>query len=139
MIPIDDICERLLEGMALKAVCKTPGYPTLTQLMRAMQDDHEVASKITMARANQSFTMRDELLEIADNDALRADERKVKIEVRKWLMGKENATRYGDFQRIELTGANGGPMEFLTKMSDKQLEAELARLEQRTKELETKP
>lgn len=56
-----------------------------------------------------------EILDGSSPDCAQMD--KNRAEYRKWLAGKRNA-RYGERQAVELTGANGGPVEMITECDE---------------------
>jgi hypothetical protein len=54
------------------------------------------------ARRSQVEAWSDELLAIADDTSLESNDRRVRLDVRKWLMARINPARYGD--RVQLAG-----------------------------------
>ena len=51
--------------------------------------------------------MLEEILEIADNPTLDAQEKRVRIDTRKWAMGKLKPKKYGDKQTLEHGNKDG--------------------------------
>ena len=98
------------------------------------------------ARAVESRTdyMSEEILEIADDgtndyrtyekdgktvsavDHDHIQRSRLRVDTRKWLMAKMAPKKYGDFQRTEVTGKDGAPLN--QNISDEQLESKLVDL-----------
>ena len=91
-----------------------------------LDDVEGFAAQYARARDMQADKMVDDILEIADdgrNDTYldadgneRTDQEviarsKLRVEARKWIASKFAPKKYGDKQAVELTGANGGPVE----------------------------
>ncbi len=62
--------------------------------------------------------MADELLDIADDSNLDPQDRRVKLDTRKWIAAKLKPRAYGDRLAVESTGKNGGPIEVEHHVSD---------------------
>ena len=41
---------------------------------------------------------------------------RLQIDARKWILGKMNPKKYSDKQTVEMTGANGGPIDMSLKV-----------------------
>lgn len=113
---VDDICLRISAGETLVAICRTPGYPDRTTVMRWLADPKrkDFYDAYTKARIEQLDMWAEEIVEIAEdgrNDwVLNNDENnpgyrfngehyqrsRLRIDTRKWLLAKLNAKRYGD-------------------------------------------
>lgn len=115
------ICERLASGESLRAICKSDGMPTETAVRKwAIKDPHGFGSQYALSRNMAMDAMEDDLLEIADAELPRLDNgatdsgavnnKRVRIDTRKWIMSKIAPKRYGDKQAIELTGKDEGPI-----------------------------
>jgi len=82
------------------------------------------AEQYTRARASQMEAYAEEIIEISDTetDVHRA---RLRVDTRKWLMGKLAPKKYGDRTRHELSGPNGGPIKTqdLSRFTDEQLAA----------------
>jgi hypothetical protein len=85
------------------------------------------ASKYAAARMRQLEAWSDQLLVIADNDLLEPNDRRVKIDTRKWLMSKLHPAKYGE--RVTVAGDAENPLQHvvnvvdMTKLSDAELDA----------------
>lgn len=124
----DAICERLIAGESLRAICASTEMPAMLSVLRwlADEDKADFRSQYARARELQAERMGEELLEIADEDCattrLRGEEEEVvfdstavarnrlRVDARKWLMSKMAPKKYGDKVTAEHVGEGGGPL-----------------------------
>jgi len=94
---VDDIINRLTDGESLVKICDSDGMPKCAVVYRWLALHEEFSDRYARARADQAERYLDEILEIADKeeDVQRA---KLKIDTRKWTMGKLKPKKYGDKQ-----------------------------------------
>jgi hypothetical protein len=112
----DRICEQIAEGRSLRRILAgDESMPASSTVFKALSEDKEFAEQYARAREAQADTLFDEVLEIADS-ANQADDRRVKIDARKWMAGKLRPKVYGDKVQTELTGADGGPVQVVGKI-----------------------
>lgn len=125
---IDEICSRLAEGEPLRSICRSEGMPSWQIIYGWMDDIPELADRIARAREVGCDAIACEALKIADTpiigESLTVDDkgqkvvredmlghRKLQVDTRLKLLAKWSPQKYGDKQAVELTGANGGPVE----------------------------
>lgn len=105
----DAICEQLAHGKSLTSICKQDRFPSYSTVMNWLGDEKHKAflEKYTRARDCQADYVGEEILEIADDSTLPVDERRIKIDTRKWYAGKMKPKKYGDKlqQDVTVTGA----------------------------------
>lgn len=80
----NDICEKLMDGLSLRTICKDINLPTFQTVCNWLTKDQAFFEQYARARALQSEIMADEILEIADdssNDTKEIWKGDVKIEV----------------------------------------------------------
>lgn len=122
----DEICTRLAKGETLADICRDEHMPAV-RTVSGWKDQHE-AFKADFARAREEGfdEIAADCLRIADETAFdtivgengdRANTEwisrsKLRIETRLKLLAKWDPKRYGEKQTTELTGPNGGPVEF---------------------------
>jgi hypothetical protein len=85
-----EICSRIATGETLTAICGDPGIPITPGAVRQWIIDNRdgFACGYTRARQAQAECGADELLAIADDDRLEPNDRRVRLDVRKWLMAR---------------------------------------------------
>lgn len=108
-IGVDAICERLAGGESLRQIARDVGVHNGT-LCRWLTSDEDRAQHYARAREMAGHKAASEVMEIADDRSLGADERRVMIDARKWAAGRMAGKYYGDRQRLEHTGEDGGPV-----------------------------
>ncbi|CAN7520950.1 hypothetical protein LJR071_003540 [Pseudomonas sp. LjRoot71] len=129
------LCAYIADGMSLRNVCKQPGMPSMTTVLRWLGDDAMAAFRMqyACAREAQADLLAEQILDIADEECtmVRADKHgsndddgeghtevvfdstavarnRLRVDARKWLASKMAPKKYGDKLQTELTGANGG-------------------------------
>ncbi len=128
----DQICDKIAEGKSLRKICDIEGLPDKSTVFRWLGTNTAFRDQYVRARDVQADYMAEEIIEIADdgtNDfgfkegdtaegasaspvflAEHVQRSKLRVDSRKWLMSKLAPKKYGDFQRTELSGPNGGPV-----------------------------
>ena len=123
------ICERLAAGESLRAICRDDGMPDRSTVAKWVIDDVEgFSSQYTRARDVGLDVLAEEALEISDTPVLgeeteddgekvkvkRGDmlgHRRLQVDTRKWYLSKLAPKKYGERTAMELTGADGGPVQ----------------------------
>lgn len=104
------ICEALIEGKSLRAICKADGMPSASTVCRWLGQNAEFREQYAHARDAQADTIADETLAIADDEELDPQDKRVRIDTRKWLAGKLKPKRYGD--KLQVGGdEEAGPIK----------------------------
>lgn len=126
-----DICRRVSLGETLTVVCKALGLDPATVRDWVVCDRGGFAQGYARARRLQVEAWSDELLAIADDNSLEPNDRRVRLDVRKWLMARVNPVRYGD--RVQLAGDPENPVRHVVDLDLARLtDVELAALERFT-------
>ena len=126
------ILAEIAAGMSLRVACAQPGMPTTTAFMRWLAEENEEGERLreqyARARARQAEAIAEELLEIADEkcvtvqhdeagqvevkfDSALVQDKRLRVDTRKWLLSKLAPKKYGDKTTTEHTGADGGPIQ----------------------------
>ena len=122
----DEICVRLSQGEPLRQICRDERMPAWQTVYGWKAAHEEFSKRIAHAREAGFDAIAEECLEIADETAFdtvigengdRANSEwisrsKLRVETRLKLLAKWDPKRYGDKVTNEITGANGGPVEF---------------------------
>lgn len=98
----DSICVLISQGKSLTSICQLvdmPSFPTVMNWL-GQEDRKEFLDKYTRARESQADYLAEEIIDISDNGALQADDRRIRIDTRKWYAGKVRPKKYSDKQII---------------------------------------
>jgi hypothetical protein len=119
----DTICQLLVQGLSLRAICEDEGMPSLSTVLRwvsagELPDADPAHAAFTLqyhrARLEQAEAYADATVAIAD--AAAASEAnpqlvRLQIDARKWYAGKIKPSRFGEASLVRLTGADGGAVQ----------------------------
>lgn len=124
-----EILQRLSAGESLRQICKTPGIPSAPTVRDWVLSDPAFAELYARARSAGCDAIAEEIQEIADDatndfmdrqsktgvarclDAENVNRSRLRIDSRKWLLSKLRPEKYGDMERVQITGAEGGPVQ----------------------------
>lgn len=129
----DKICARLIAPESLRSICRDESMPGKTTVLRWLDEREDFRTQYARAREQQADSIFDDILDIADDAANDWMERagkegdestyelngehiqrtKLRIDARKWMLGKLAPKRYGD--KVALTGEGGGPVSFIVE------------------------
>jgi hypothetical protein len=122
------VLAQVMDGKSLRKIGQLKGMPKKSAFLEWVSQDDVLADQYARAlkiRADHGF---DEFLELANKTTSKnANAQRVKLDAHKWAYGKMNPKKYGEFQRMEVTGEDGGPLA-VRSMTDGELDAEIARL-----------
>lgn len=140
----EQICERLAKGESLSAICRDDGMPDRDTVNRWVVHNHHGFTELYNNARNLGLdTMADGILDIADdgtNDYMDSKDpdnpgykfnkenfgrSRLRVDTRKWYLSKMAPKRYGESNRVELTGKDGGPIE-TKNLSDTERAARIA-------------
>lgn len=105
----DAILEEIRQGAGLQRAAKKHGT-TDTTFNRHVERDADLALRYARAREAQAELFADEVVEIADNQAITPDARRVMLDARKWAAGKIAPKKYGDKVDVNHGGQVGNPL-----------------------------
>jgi hypothetical protein len=121
----DAICERLADGESLRSICRDDDMPAKSTVFKWLATNSTFADQYARARETQADSLADDIVDIADDRKLEANDKRVRIDARKWLAGKLRPKVYGDSQTLKHTGASGGPVEY-ANLTEAEIDARLA-------------
>src|ERR1700722_5097098 len=130
----DEIVEWIGEGKTLREFCRQPGKPSFVSGYAWQKKDAEFAERIACARESGEDIIAQECLEIADDgrndwetrtnkdgsgyEAINPEvvqRSRLRVDTRLKLLAKWNPKKYGERTQTEVTGKDGGPVEFMVK------------------------
>lgn len=133
----EEICQRLVCGKddrpeSLRSICRDERMPHMSTLMKWLIKIPEFNEQYVRAREAQQELIQEEIVEISDDctddvaflvtEDSDGDSAKpfikhsaiararLRIDTRKWLMGKMAPKKYGDKLHQEITGKDGAPL-----------------------------
>jgi hypothetical protein len=120
------VLERLAQGKSLRSACKGEGMPRHHTVLFRATHDHEFAERYADARRVGYLILADEILDISDDGTndYTEDERgrkvvdkdhiirsRLRVDSRKWLVGKCMPKIFGDRVSLEASGPDGAPLQ----------------------------
>ena len=118
-ICLDEICDRVSKGESLRKVLKDKHLPDKNTFYRWVDNSAEMLEQYARAREERNDFLFEEILEIADettndfetndlgqervnNEAIQRS--RLRIDSRKWMLGKLDSKKYGDKLQQEHSG-----------------------------------
>ena len=100
----------------MKVICKEEGMPCYMSVLRWQRRHQEFGDLVARAKVDGTHALADECIEIADDKKSDPADRRVRIDTRLRLIGKWNATIYGD--KMAVGGADDMPAIKTSKQLD---------------------
>ena len=97
----------------------------IATLFRRLESDKNLDDRYTRAKQAKAQLLAEQIIEIADDSELKPDDKRIRVDARKWVAGKYYGKLFGDKIMTEHSGSIG-----LTDLSDEELARKLAELEQ---------
>lgn len=108
---VDAVCDKLAQGLSMRAICAEQGMPDRRTIERWMADDAEIAASIARARA----VGLDERAEQAVEDAKTAQDPakgRLAFDAERWYLSKIAPKKFGEAALLKVAGADGeGPVK----------------------------
>jgi hypothetical protein len=102
----EEIVGRMAEGETLRQICRDPRMPSAATVHSWVLDDSEgFAQRYARARALLLEHWAEDMVEIADSTSLDPQDRRIKVDTRKWLLSKLKPEKYGN--KLQHTGGDG--------------------------------
>lgn len=96
-----EVCEMVAAGHTLSEIARIPGYPPTIAVYAWKQTHREFRENLKEALANRAHTLRDKMIDTANEAADSSDVpvAKLKIDTYKWAAEKDNPTDFGPVTR----------------------------------------
>jgi len=120
------ICDKLTEGVSLRKLCMMDEFPVASTVYVWLDRFPDFAEKYARAREAATEDMLEEILEIADREGLDPQEKRVRIDTRKWAMGKLKPKKYGDKQVVDVGNKDGETLKVDSNVDTVALTLQLA-------------
>lgn len=95
------ICDKLTEGVSLRKLCMSEEFPNASTVYVWLDRFPSFAEKYVRAREAATEDMLEAILEIADDPKIDTQDKRVRIDTRKWAMSKLNMKKYGEKKTTE--------------------------------------
>ena len=109
----DEICSMVMAGMPLVRICESEHMPDARTVYRWFREHELFCQNYARAKEDQADYFVEDILQIAD--MAKPDDVQVarlRVDTRKWAASKYKPKKYGDKLIQELTGKDGGAIEF---------------------------
>lgn len=126
----DAILSGLIDGKSLRSICRADDMPSVVTVMKWLANDEAWVVQYARAREAGDDAMAEDIQDIADSDGDPNDKR-VKIDARKWLLAKRQPKKYGDATLIKHGDANGEKIPLGDVDRSTRLAAIFSQIEQR--------
>jgi hypothetical protein len=103
-----EICEMVAEGMSMKEIYMLPDMPRRSTVYGWLSSDKEFSDLYARAQEERAELLADEIISIADNGDLDPNDRKVRLDARKWIASKLKPGKYGD--KVAVSGDAANPV-----------------------------
>lgn len=130
------ICDLIAEGKSLREICRADDMPSRDTIYAWMATNKAFSYRYEKSVEDRAEKLAEDILAIADDDTGDIGYRegegededgqkakpfikieniqraRLKVDARKWIASKLFPKKYGDKIQNEVTGANGGPLDF---------------------------
>lgn len=103
-----EICEMIAEGMSFKEIYSLPHMPRRSTVYGWLAAHKEFSDLYARAQEDRAEVLADQLLDIADDASLDPNDRKVRLDTRKWIASRLKPGKYGD--RVINSGDKDNPV-----------------------------
>lgn len=113
----DRICAELALGRSMRSVCREDWCPSMQTVFRWLRENDTFREQYARAKEESADAMIEEMSEIADEmpaytpegkiDPADVNNRRLRIDTRKWLASKLKPKKYGDRVAVGGDGPNG--------------------------------
>lgn len=99
------ICEQVSEGRSLRSALRDAGMPSVAKWFRWLgEHKDELSEHYARARMLRAQVRADDIIDIADDDTIPVEDRKLRCAMRQWEASKLDRANYGDRQQVEHSG-----------------------------------
>lgn len=117
-------CDRIAAGNSMNTVCQADDMPERQTIFRWLVRE-EFRDMYTRACAERREVRKEQLLDIPERADLDPQRARLLSDNIKWVLAKEEPKKYGDKVQQEISGPDGGPVQF-NGVSDEELDRRIA-------------
>lgn len=122
----DKICDLLTQGMSLRKICQSDEFPNASTVYVWLDRFPSFAERYVRAREAATEDMLEDILAIADDPKIEVQDKRVRIDTRKWAMGKLKPKKYGEKQIVDIGNKDGEALEIKSTADNAALALQLA-------------
>ncbi len=125
------ICERIAAGESLSSICRDDNMPSRETVYSWKAANQAFSDRYARAVEDRAEKLAEEILDIADEktgdyelkngvmafNSENVARSRLKVDSRKWIASKLFPRKYGDKVQNEVTGPEGGPVQFAVKVT----------------------
>lgn len=90
------ICDRLADGESLRSICRDEAMPNKATVFRWLGLHKNFSDQYARAMEARADSHADDIVDIADDPTLDPQDKRVRVDARKWVASKLKARVYGD-------------------------------------------
>lgn len=124
----DLICEGISNRMSLVKICAGEDMPAVRTVYNWLRTHEEFLHNYETAKEDQAHALVEKALEIADDEMIDPQHKRIMVDTRKWIASKYNTKKYGDKQVVEnkhtYTQLSGDELDHRIKALENELKAE---------------
>jgi hypothetical protein len=109
-------CRALAEGKSARTVCLDPKMPSMSQVFNWFDRFPSFCEQYARATIERAENIFEDALQIADDETLDPQSRRVRVDTRKWFLAKMHPRKFSEKVISEVTGANGAPLQIEAKV-----------------------
>lgn len=117
----ETLCDLLSDGISLRAICRRDEMPAKATVFKWLGVHPEFVDQYTRALEARADSLTDDILDIADNEALDVNRSRLMVDTRKWIASKLKPKKYGDKVEQTLKGDPDAPVAMSITSVDAQL------------------
>lgn len=116
-----ELADRILacmgDGLPLKTICQQDGMPDRVNVWRWMRENEEFGERYQIAQKERAQALVDDMSQISDDPSLDPNDKRIRVDTRKWLASKILPKLYGE--KLALTGDEDGAPIVVAWANDK--------------------
>lgn len=107
----DRVCALLATGISLRTIHKDHMGPAPSTFLDWVREHHEdLAEQYTRALQDRHEILGDAILDVADDPTIDPQDKRIRVDARKWILARMLPKKYGDRRALEVSGPEGGPV-----------------------------
>ena len=103
----DAICVIISEGKSLVSACKELGVE-YKHVFKWIAEYPEFKNNYAQAREAQADYLADGVMDVADDPSIPSDDKRIRVDARKWYAGKLKPKKYGERQSVDVDVTSKG-------------------------------